>query len=96
MSTRDVPMNYKSKFILPYRTENEITEELVDETKDIVNFKRSEINNSSIIGNPTVPYNPIYEPTNLIQYAVDRAGITKKNNQNVIENVIENVTIQFF
>jgi hypothetical protein len=89
VNTRNVPMNYRSKFILPYRTENDINEELVNETKDIIDFKKSEINSSQIIGTPTVPYNPIYEPTNLIQYAVDRAGITKKNNENVIENITE-------
>ena len=85
VNTRDVPMNYRSKFILPYRTENDINEELVDETKNIIDFKKSEINSSQIIGTPTVPYNPIYEPTNLIQYAVERAGITKKNNSNINE-----------
>lgn len=80
MSTRDVPMNYKSKFILPYRTENTITDELVDDIKDIIDFKKSEINSSEIIGNPTTPYNPIYEPNNLIQYSVERAGIKQKKN----------------
>lgn len=85
VNTRNVPMNYRSKFILPYRTENDINEELVNETKDIIDFKKSEINSSQIIGTPTVPYNPIYEPTNLIQYAVERAGITKKNNENANE-----------
>ena len=87
MSTRDVPMNYRSKFILPYRTDNEITPELVDETQNIIDFKKSEIESSQIIGTPTVPYNPIFEPNNLIQYAVDRAGIKQKNeNTNIKYN----------
>jgi hypothetical protein len=83
-NTRDVPMNYRSKFILPYRTENEINDELVNETKDIINFKKSEINSASIVGHPTVPYNPIYEPSNLIQYAVDRMALNNndKNSEN--------------
>jgi len=80
-NTRDIPMNYKSKFILPYRTDNNINEDLVNNTKDIIDFKKSEINSSEIIGNPTVPYNPIYEPNNLIKYSVELAGI-KQNNKN--------------
>ena len=78
-NTRDTPMNYRSKFILPYRTENNIDDELIDNTKDIIDFKKSEINSSEIVGNPSVPFNPVYEPNNLIQYAVERAGIKQNN-----------------
>lgn len=70
MSTRDTPMNYRSKFILPYKTENEINQKLIDETKNIIDFKKSEINNSQIIGESVNSYNPVYEPNKLIQYAI--------------------------
>jgi hypothetical protein len=82
MSTRYTPMNYKSKFILPYRTENNINNELVENIKDIIDFKKSEINSSEITGNPTVPYNPIYEPNNLIKYSVELAGINQRHKAN--------------
>jgi hypothetical protein len=79
MSTKDTPMNYKSKFILPYRSSNVINNELVNETQEIIDFKKSEFKNSSIIGKPTVAFNPIYEPNTLIEYAVDRASEENKN-----------------
>ena len=85
MSTRDVPMNYRSKIILPYESDNEIDDTFINETRDIIDFKKSEINSSSIIGKPTVPYNPVFEPQNLIQYAVDRAGIQQKSNNEIKE-----------
>ena len=50
-NTRDVPMNYRSKFILPYNSSNSINDELVNNTKDIIDFKKSEINEFDLIFN---------------------------------------------
>ena len=68
MSTRNIPNEYNRNFILPYKTENEVNKEFINSTKEIMDIKdKKELKQ---FNNPTVKYNPLYSPADLVDYGI--------------------------
>lgn len=68
MSTRNIPNEYNRSFILPYKSNNDISEELVDATKEIIDIKDGK--GVKQFDNPSVLYNPLYSPSDLVDYGI--------------------------
>ena len=68
MSTRNIPNEYNRSFILPYKSNNDISSELVNSTKEIIDIKDGK--NIKQFDNPSVSYNPLYSPSDLIDYGI--------------------------
>ena len=68
MSKRNIPNQYNKSFILPYKSNNDISSELVNATKEIIDIKDS--NGLKQFDNPSVSYNPLYSPSDLVDYGI--------------------------
>jgi hypothetical protein len=81
MSIRDIPNEYNNYFALPYKSNSDIDQELINATDEIMRIKT---NNVSEFGRPSVKYNPLYSPNDLIDYGIERNYkiSTDKNNSN--------------
>ena len=69
MSTRNIPNKYNNYFALPYQSNTDIDDELVNQTKEIMDIKKENI---SQMGTPHVNYNPLYSPADLIDYGIQK------------------------
>ncbi len=68
MSTRNIPNEYNRSFVLPYKSNGEINKELVEQTKEIMDIKDGKYIKQ--FDNPKVKYNPLYSPSDLIDYGI--------------------------
>lgn len=83
MSTKYIPNEYNKNFIIPYSLNNDISSELVNNTKEIINVNGN--GNLKRSDNPSVLYNPLYSPPDLIDY-----GIHKNQSNNLDNTKINN------
>ncbi len=72
MSTRNIPNDYNNYFAIPYQPDIDINQEYIDTTKEIKNIKESKTRDLHQMGNPKVAYNPLYSPSDLIDYGIQR------------------------
>lgn len=68
----DVPDDYNIKFVLPYKHDEEIDDRLINATDEIIDIQNKYIynNNDRMIRKPTVRYNPLFSPADLIDHAI--------------------------
>jgi hypothetical protein len=68
----EVPDDYDRKFVLPYDRNNIIDEDLINATNEISNIQQKYIYSEEdlVISKPTVRYNPLFSPSDLIDHAI--------------------------
>lgn len=76
MSTRNIPNEYNKSIILPYKTNNDISSELINTTKEIMDTKNKK--ELKRFDKPSISYNPLYSAPDLIDH-----GINKKFSNNL-------------
>jgi hypothetical protein len=82
MSTRNIPNKYNNYFAIPYQSNIDIDDNLVNQTKELVDIKKD---NVSQMGTPHVNYNPLYSPADLVDYGVQR-NYSNRLNGNIIND----------
>jgi len=77
----DVPVEYSKEFILPYNRNNEVNDELINTTDELMEIQNNYIydGDDKIIGKPTVRYNPLFSPSDLIDHAIHVERYKPKN-----------------
>jgi hypothetical protein len=70
MSIRNIPNEYNRNFVLPYDSNKDISSELVDATKEMITIKDGK--GIKQFESPTVLYNPLYSPSDLIDYGIQK------------------------
>ena len=78
MTTRNIPNEYNRNFILPYRTDNEINKEFISSTKEIMDIKDK--TDLKQFDNPKVKYNPLYSPSDLVDYGIQHNYTNRMDN----------------
>ena len=83
MSTRNIPNSYNKSFAIPYDSNLDVSTDLVSSTKEIMDIK----NTGPIkqYDSPSVIYNPIYSPSDLIDYGV-QLNYSNKTDSNKIND----------
>jgi hypothetical protein len=69
MSTRNIPNKYNNYFALPYQSNTDIDDNLVNQTKELMDNKKENIHQ---MGTPHVNYNPLYSPADLVDYGIQK------------------------
>jgi hypothetical protein len=78
MSTRNIPNEYNKNFILQYNKNTDIDEKLINTTKEIIDIKDGK--GVKQYDNPKVLYNPLYSPSDLIDYGIQSTYSNKMDN----------------
>ena len=80
----DIPVEYSKEFILPYNRNNEINRELINTTDELMEVQNKYIydGDDKIMGKPTVRYNPLFSPSDLIDHAIHVERYKTKNGKN--------------
>ena len=82
----EVPDDYNRKFVLAYDKNNNIDDKLINATDEIMQTQDKYLYNpnENIINKPTVRYNPLFSPSDLIDHAIHLERYKDKNG-NVVE-----------
>ncbi len=86
MSTRNIPNDYNQYFAIPYKSDIDINQDFVNTTKEIKDIKENKLKDLNQVGHPKVAYNPLYSPSDLIDYGIQRNYSNRCDNTSKIKN----------
>jgi len=79
--SKEVPTEYSRSFYKPYNSNEIINQENINDTEEIMDIQNKYIYNGedNIVGKPTVRYNPLFSPSDLIDHAIHVERYKTKN-----------------